>query len=228
MLNWSIIYFLDTPQIFPLINSQFLDREPLTNNLSHSTRNSGVGGRLLSQRLDDLNRQFPFSDQEFLVQLRSTSTNGQKRPRVAMWAARPLPFISLAHFSSPLTLGQERKLSLSNSHTLSHSYSNPHLCEWDWSEFFVDFNSRSKILLLSTCGTRRRFDFISITLGSWNPSQLGVAWWRPWFILVRAPGKIVLPFDSSGNPGLIFVVAWEEGGLKETLRTFVVASTMGT
>jgi len=47
-------------------------------------------------------------------------------------------------------------------------------------------------------------------------------------VLVRGTGKFVLPFDSSGNPGLIFVVAWERGELKETLRTFVVSSTTGT
>ena len=138
---------------------------------------------------------------------------------VVKGAARPLLSPSLAHFSSPTTLDQERKLSLSlslssNSNTPSHSCLDSHLCEWDWSEFFVDFNSRSKILLLSTCGTRRRFDFISITLGSWNPSQLGVAWWRLWLVLVRAPEKFVLPLILVETPAWSLWSLGKRGGWK--------------
>lgn len=38
--------------------------------------------------------------------------------------------------------------------------------------------------------------------------------------------KFVLPSSFSGNLGLIFMVTWESGELKENLKTFMVALVM--
>ena len=215
MLNWSIIYFLDTPQIFSLINSQFQDREPIPGFIFHPTRIfSGFMYSLpvhIISWLDTFTTRLGYSGWTQIHFAPTVSYIGC----VYLGRSNPLFSPSLAHFSFPSTLGQERKLSSSQTPTLPLTLAQIPI-------FVSEIGVSSSWILTSGV---RSFSwalvapagdsiFALLLLGSWNPSHLGVARWRSWLILVRVPRKFLLPFDSSGNPSLIFVVAWEEGSWK--------------
>lgn len=99
-----------------------------------------------------------------------------------------------------------------------------------WSELFVrSWLQRVKIHLLSTYVSLQLFVVCSITLGFFELKTVRCCLVSPLICDCKGcPKKFVLPISSSGGHNLVFVVSWERWELKDTLRTFMISSTIGT